>query len=73
MNHFMDCNEYGETGKNINWKDIFENKTEKQEEIAIEVIRRIKIRDRKLKAGPDYPPGSHAPTSVVELNGEINR
>ena len=41
--------------------------------IAKEVSRRMEIREKKLKAGLDDPPGSHAPTDVVELNGEIYR
>ena len=72
MDHLMECLEYGET-KDFVWREVFETKIETQVMIAKEVSRRMEIREKKLKAGLDDPPGSHAPTDVVEFNGEIYR
>ena len=49
MDHFMECTEY-KSGE-----EIFGTKAEKEEEIAIEVTRRLKMKDRALEAGPDHP------------------
>ena len=44
----------------------YENNTETQIKIANEVKSRMEKRDKILKAGLDYPPGSNAPTVVIE-------
>ena len=62
-----ECNNYGVKNKNINWKDIYENDTNKQYEIAKEVQERMEKRYlAKQEAGLDSKPGSFAPTTVVE-------
>ena len=65
MEHFMKCKEYGDTNKNLDWKDIYKNETNKQFKIAEEIKRRMKVRKYKQDAGLDFP-GSQAPTPVVE-------
>ena len=70
MEHFMECNNYGVKNKSINWKDIYENDTNKQYEIAKEVQERMEKRYlAKQEAGLDSEPGSFAPTIVVEHYG----
>ena len=66
INHFMECVEYGEPIETTTWKEVYENNAETQIKIAKEVKLRLEKRDKILKAGLDYPPGSNAPTVVVE-------
>ena len=66
INHLMECVEYGEPIEMSIWKEVYENNTETQIKIAKEVKSRLEKRDKILKAGLDYPPGSNAPTMVVE-------
>ena len=49
IDHFMNCQTYGNSPSKIDWKDIFENDPDEQNTIAIEVKRRQKIRKQKLE------------------------
>ena len=49
--HFMSCTRYGHEIQENNWKDIFEDDSEKQYSIALEVKRRTNLRKSKLEAG----------------------
>ena len=70
MEHFMECNNYGVKNKNINWKDIYENDTQKQYDIAKEVQERMEKRYlAKQEAGLDSKPSSFTLTIVVEHYG----
>ena len=52
MNHFMNCTAYGNETCDIRWKDIFENDTDVQNKIAIEIKRRQVLRKFEIdKAG----------------------
>ena len=52
MDHFISCLAYGKSRYEINWKDIFEKYSEKQNSIALKIYRRDYIRKSKLdKAG----------------------
>ena len=40
MDHFISCLAYGKSRNEINWKDIFEKDSEKQNSMALEISRR---------------------------------
>ena len=48
IEHFMMCKEYGIGILNIDWKEIYENNFENQNQVAKEVKRRLFLRKAKL-------------------------
>ena len=48
MDHFMNCTAYGNETCDIRWKDIFENDTDVQNKIAIEIKRRQVLRKLEI-------------------------
>ena len=48
MDHFMNCTAYGNETCDIRWKDIFENDTDVQHKIAIEIKRRQVLRKLEI-------------------------
>ena len=62
MSHFMTCSSYGKESYVEEWKNIFQNNSNIQYEIAEKIRKRLQIRDMLLQeAGLDSDPGSQAP------------
>ena len=62
MSHFMTCSSYGKESYVEEWKNIFQNNSNIQYEIAEKIRKRLQIREMWLQeAGLDSDPGSQAP------------
>ena len=59
IEHFIMCKEYGIDLLNINWKEVYGNNFENQNQVAKEVKRRLIL--RKAKLDKDGLPDNMAP------------